>query len=237
MQKGIPEQNNIAKISGVIANKPVFSHEAFGERFFSFGVNCKRTSGMLDTIQVLLSEHLFPVESLKEGQYVYTEGQFRSHNLMLENGRSQLRLVLFAAKFSTVDGSGKLTGPDFGEDFETPSFSEDVNEIVLDGFICKPPIYRLTPMKREIADVMLAVNRSYNKSDYIPCVSWGRNAKFCGRCAVGDRIVITGRIQSRSYQKTLPNGNVENRVAYEVSCSSFELLDSGSNDSQGFEQQ
>ena len=224
MENIIPEQRNTVKLTGCVTEAPKPSHTSFGEAFYLFSVSTARTSGNCDIIPVLLSEYIYSVNDIKPGDRIYVEGQFRSHNTAEQGEAAKLKLMVFASKFAKFEELEK-------ENIELPrTYTEgekkasDINEIVLDGFICKPPVYRITPMSREIADVMLAVNRLYHKSDYIPCVCWGRNAKFCGKRAVGDRVVVTGRIQSRTYVKKYPDGTAEERTICEVSCGSFEFI-------------
>ncbi len=215
-------ESNYAAISGKVATKPVFSHEVYGEGFYYFFVDVKRLSDSFDRIPVMISERLVSPEECTVGREVFIEGQFRSYNNITES-RSKLMLMVFVRDmgFDTPDDACFDEETEFGEG---ENAELDKNVIILNGFICKPPVYRKTPFNREIADLLLAVNRSYNKSDYIPCISWGRNARYCSKRHVGDNVKITGRIQSRSYQKKYPDGTVEERVAYEVSVIRLELL-------------
>lgn len=198
-------QNNRAYIAGRVISAPVFSHEVLGEKFFDMVVAVKRLSDHEDEIPVTVSDRLMRDASLDVGDAVGVSGQLRSYNKQAE-GRSKLVLRVFARELD--DGV-----------CDTP------NRIELEGYVCKPPVYRVTPFKREICDMLLAVNRAYNKSDYIPAIAWGRNAKYAGEFAVGDKVAVTGRIQSRTYEKVLPDGNTEERVAYEVSVSGLERVD------------
>lgn len=198
-------QNNRAYIAGRVISAPVFSHEVLGERFFDMVVAVKRLSDHEDEIPVTVSDRLMRDASLDVGDAVGVSGQLRSYNKQAE-GRSKLVLRVFARELD--DGV-----------CDTP------NRIELEGYVCKPPVYRVTPFKREICDMLLAVNRAYNKSDYIPAIAWGRNAKYAGEFAVGDKVAVTGRIQSRTYEKVLPDGSTEERVAYEVSVSGLERVD------------
>ncbi len=222
-------ESNYATISGKIVSCPVFSHDVYGEGFYYFFVDVKRLSDSFDRIPVMISERLVSPEECSIGRNIMIDGQFRSYN-QNTSSKSKLMLMVFARDvvldYVAQDECFDDTVEKEGEVEETPN---DKNYIELCGFICKPPIYRKTPFNREIADLLLAVNRSYNKSDYIPCISWGRNARYCSRRAVGDKVKVIGRIQSRIYQKKLPDGNVEDRVAYEVSVIRLELL-------QAFEQ-
>lgn len=198
-------QNNRAYIAGRVISAPVFSHEVLGEKFFDMVVAVKRLSDHEDEIPVTVSDRLMRDASLDVGDSVGVSGQLRSYNKQAE-GRSKLVLRVFARELD--DGI-----------CDTP------NRIELEGYVCKPPVYRVTPFKREICDMLLAVNRAYNKSDYIPAIAWGRNAKYAGEFAVGDKVAVTGRIQSRTYEKVLPDGSTEERVAYEVSVSGLERVD------------
>lgn len=198
-------QNNRAYVAGTVITVPEFSHEVLGEKFYDVTLSVRRLSDRHDEIPVTVSDRLMQDMPLTPGDTVGVSGQLRSYNKQTE-GRSKLVLRIFAREL------------DDGE-------SDTPNRIELEGFICKPPVYRTTPFKREICDMLLAVNRAYNKSDYIPAIAWGRNARYAGEFAVGDKVAVTGRIQSRVYQKTLPDGSVEDRVAYEVSVSRLEKQD------------
>lgn len=198
-------QNNRAYVAGTVITVPEFSHEVLGEKFYDVTLSVRRLSDRHDEIPVTVSDRLMQDMPLAPGDTVGVSGQLRSYNKQTE-GRSKLVLRIFAREL------------DDGE-------SDTPNRIELEGFICKPPVYRTTPFKREICDMLLAVNRAYNKSDYIPAIAWGRNARYAGEFAVGDKVAVTGRIQSRVYQKTLPDGSVEDRVAYEVSVSQLEKQD------------
>lgn len=197
--------NNRAYVAGTVITVPEFSHEVLGEKFYDVTLSVRRLSDRHDEIPVTVSDRLMQDMPLTPGDTVGVSGQLRSYNKQTE-GRSKLVLRIFAREL------------DDGE-------SDTPNRIELEGFICKPPVYRTTPFKREICDMLLAVNRAYNKSDYIPAIAWGRNARYAGEFAVGDKVAVTGRIQSRVYQKTLLDGSVEDRVAYEVSVSRLEKQD------------
>ena len=189
--------NNVVQLSGIVAEEPVYSHSVFGEGFYETKVEVERLSGQKDLIPVTVSERLLGGGEFDKGSYVGISGQFRSYN-KLADGRSRLMLTVFVRE----------TGAEL---------MPNTNKIELTGFICKPPIYRTTPFKREIADILIAVNRAYNKSDYIPCIAWGRNARFADSLAVGDKVELTGRIQSREYKKTDASGAEIIRTAYEIS--------------------
>ena len=200
-------ENNQAVIMGEIVSRFDFSHEIFGEGFYMVDVKVPRLSDSNDIIPLMVSERLIDVEEDYCGQNIMVQGQFRSYNRH-EERRNRLVLSVFAREIEFVD--------------ETPESSQ-TNQIFLDGFICKEPIYRKTPLGREIADLLIAVNRPYGKSDYIPCICWGRNARFASSFTVGTRCEIWGRIQSREYIKKLSEEDAEKRVAYEVSVSKLEL--------------
>lgn len=202
-------ESNVATVSGVIVNKPVFGHEIYGEGFYYFDISVRRLSNSFDIIPITVSERLADFSEYEIGRYVEVEGQFRSYNAMQPDGSTKLMLTVFSRDIK------------FFEDGE--AYEVDVNKVILDGFICKRPVYRKTPFNREITDFLLAVNRSYNKSDYIPCISWGRNARFCGKRSVGENVRVTGRMQSRKYEKKLEDGTVLEKTAYEVSVSQIEI--------------
>ena len=198
--------NNRAYISGVIAEDFCYSHDVYGEKFYTSVVEVKRKSGAIDRVPIMVSERLMDISEEWAGERVYIYGEFRSYN-KYDGERMHLILHLFALEFFRVD-----TG-------------QEDNSIELDGFICKKPIYRDTPLKREICDILLAVNRPYGKSDYIPCICWGRNARFVDGLEVGTHIKVTGRIQSREYQKRISEDEYETKTAYEVSISKLEVID------------
>lgn len=194
---------------GEIVSDFVFSHEIFGEGFYMVDVNVPRLSDSSDIIPLMVSERLINVEDDYKGLNIMVQGQFRSYNRH-EERKNRLVLSVFAREIEFVD--------------ETPESSK-TNQIYLDGYICKEPIYRKTPLGREIADLLLAVNRPYGKSDYIPCICWGRNARFASNFTVGTRCEIWGRIQSREYMKRISEEDAEKRIAYEVSVSKLELTE------------
>ncbi len=204
----VTEKNNKVYVSGVIVSDATFSHEVYGEGFYEFSVRVMRLSGQADILPVTLSERLIQEGTLSKGKTICALGQFRSYN-KIENGRSRLMLTVFVRELLA----------------ELPD--KNPNNILLSGYICKPPVYRTTPFNREIADILIAVNRAYNKSDYIPCIAWGRNARFVKNLAVGDRIAISGRIQSREYQKKLSETDIRTMTAYEVSVSKLAAFDAG----------
>ncbi len=206
-------ENNYLVLIGNIVSEKVFSHEIYGESFYLFNLEIPRLSENEDIIPITISERLIANFDLSVGRKVVIEGQFRSYN-SYENERNRLVLTVFAKDIS-----------EYKEHEEEEEKEKVSNEVVLKGYICKKPIYRQTPFGREIADLLLAVNRAYNKSDYIPCIAWGRNARFCENMEIGTEVKIVGRIQSRNYDKKLDDGTIEQRVAYEVSVGSLEVLE------------
>lgn len=202
-------ENNQAMIMGTIVSKFTYSHEIYGEGFYMVDVEVQRLSDSTDIIPVMISERLLDVTGDYRGCKVWINGQFRSYNRH-EEKKNRLILSVFARELEIV------------EEIEDGSKS---NQIYMDGYVCKEPIYRKTPLGREIADLLIAVNRPYGKSDYIPCICWGRNARFASGFSVGQRCAIWGRIQSREYVKRLNEEDAEKRIAYEVSVSKLELVD------------
>ncbi len=206
----LEKQNNKVYLSGEIVTEARFSHEIYGEGFYEMDVLVKRLSGQSDILPITVSERLIEKSNLKIGSYLSAIGQFRSYNKQVD-GKSKLMLTVFVREILDVN------------------YSQNPNVIVLTGFICKPPIYRTTPFCREIADLLIAVNRAYNKSDYIPCIAWGRNARFVKNLQVGERVVLSGRIQSREYQKKLSETETKLMTAYEVSISKLAICDASQN--------
>ena len=202
-------ENNQVSIMGKVVSGFTFSHEVFGEGFYMVELSVKRLSDSSDRIPVMISERLIDVAQDYQGEYIQVEGQFRSYNRH-EEKKNRLVLSVFAREVSFVEEA----------DDKVRS-----NQIFLDGFVCKPTVYRKTPLGREIADMLIAVNRPYGKSDYIPCICWGRNARFASGFEVGSRVQIWGRIQSREYMKRLEGELTERRTAYEVSISKLECGD------------
>ena len=192
------KQNNRVFLKGVVASEARFSHEVYGEGFYEMDVSVKRLSGQEDVLPVTISERLIENNGIKKGSMLCAIGQFRSYNKLID-GKSKLMLTVFVREILQDAGA------------------RNPNNIVLSGYICKPPVYRTTPFSREISDVLIAVNRAYNKSDYIPCIAWGRNAKFVKNLAVGERIALAGRIQSREYTKKISETETKIMTAYEVS--------------------
>ncbi|MBM7615910.1 single-stranded DNA-binding protein [Alkaliphilus hydrothermalis] len=200
---------NVVTLVGKVAGEKEFSHEMYGEGFYNYQIEIPRLSDTADYLPMTISERLLFDSKLNKGDTVKVEGQLRSYNKFAD-GSNRLVLTVFARDIEVLDSEEEIKNP---------------NQIYLEGFICKPPVYRETPFGREITDLLIAVNRPYNKSDYIPCIAWGRNARFSAKLQVGDHIRSWGRIQSRNYQKKLPDGTVLNKVAYEVSISKMENAD------------
>ena len=206
--------NNHLVLVGKITDEKKFSHEIYGEKFYTFDLSVPRLSGNADIIPITISERLFKDEELVVDKKIKITGQFRSYN-SYENEKNKLILTVFAKDIEFLPN----------QEEEVVASKELIsNEVVLIGYICKTPIYRQTPFGREIADILLAVNRAYNKSDYIPCITWGRNARFCSKMEVGTEVKVTGRVQSRTYEKKYEDGTVEQKVAYEVSISNLEVI-------------
>ena len=201
--------NNQVTIVGTVDSEFTYSHEVFGEGFYTMDILVKRLSDSEDRIPVMVSERLLDITQDYTGQYIEIHGQFRSYNRH-EEKHNRLVLSVFAREVNFVEEQDE---------------SLPVNQIFLDGFICKPPVYRKTPLGREIADMLLAVNRPYSKSDYIPCICWGRNARYASAFTVGGHVLLWGRIQSREYMKRIGENQSERRTAYEVSVSKLEYID------------
>ena len=221
MNTNYSENNHLVLVGKVVSDKK-YSHEIYGEKFYVFDLEVIRLSSTVDIIPITVSERLLTDIELDIGKKLKVEGQFRSYN-NYENERNRLILTVFAKEI-------------IEEDEEEENQEEVTNEVVLIGYICKKPIYRQTPFGREIADILLAVNRAYNKSDYIPSIAWGRNARFCQNMEVGTEVKITGRVQSRNYEKKLEDGTTETRVAYEVSIASMEVTNNDEEESEAGEE-
>ena len=213
-------ENNYLTLVGKVTGEKKFSHEIYGERFYIFNLSIPRLSGNADIIPITISERLILEKELEIGDKVAIEGQFRSYN-SYENEKNRLILTVFAKDIKYLS-----------QEDEEDSKEKVSNEVTLIGYICKKPIYRQTPFGREISDLLLAVNRAYNKSDYIPCIAWGRNARFCQNLEVGSQVKVVGRVQSRTYEKKHEDGTVENRVAYEVSIGSLEVIEEKDNEAE-----
>lgn len=213
MQQLNENQNNVVTVIGRVVSDFTFSHEVYGEGFYKFNIEVPRLSEVTDILPATISERLIEKEKLLIGTLVEISGQLRSYNNYMEK-KNRLVLTVFAREVNILDEIGV----------------KNPNQVSLNGYVCKPPIYRSTPFGREIVDLLLAVNRSYNKSDYIPCIAWGRNAKFGGKFNIGDNIRVIGRMQSRPYQKKLEDGDVIERIALEVSISKIEYINSPAED-------
>lgn len=204
-------QSNYIKIVGKINSNLEYSHEVFGEKFYEFFIEVPRLSETKDMLPVIISERLIHDINMDIGNYIVIEGQFRSYN-RYENSYNKLLLRVFARDIYVP------------EENQIDELIKHPNEVFLDGFLCKETKFRTTPFGREITDMLLAVNRSYNKSDYIPCIAWGRNARYCEKLEVGDRIKLWGRVQSRNYQKKNDDDVYETKTAYEVSITKLEHI-------------
>ena len=200
------ETGNIIHLKGQICQNLQFGHELFGEQFFVTTLRVPRLSGAEDFLPITLSERLLLDAPIANGTEICLEGQLRSYNKVIE-GSGRLLITAFAQRLIDCEAD-----------------DENPNRVQLTGALCKPPSYRTTPFGREIADLMLAVNRSYGKSDYIPCITWGRTARYAANLKTGDKVQLVGRFQSRAYQKQLPDGTTLNKVAYEVSVSRLSAL-------------
>lgn len=194
--------NNKVYLSGMVISESKFSHEIYGEGFYELSLSVKRLSGYTDIVPITISERLLDNETFAIGKMVAVKGQFRSYNKVIDN-KSRLLLTVFVRE--VVDYDEK----------------QNPNIVEILGYVCKPPVFRTTPFNREICDVLLAVNRAYNKSDYLPCIAWGRNARFIKGLAIGEKVIVTGRIQSREYQKHTQDGDIV-KTAYEISICKIE---------------
>lgn len=197
--------NNNVELWGKVASEIKYSHTVIDEKFYEFTLEVPRLSESSDLIPVTISEKLFTNDDLKLNTIIALAGQFRSYNKLVED-KSKLMLTVFVRELTKLDTT------------------KNPNIITLKGFLCKEPVFRTTPFKREISDILLAVNRAYNKSDYIPCIAWGRNARFVKNLPVGTKLEIEGRIQSREYQKKISDEEVLNKTAYEISISKINVL-------------
>jgi single-stranded DNA-binding protein len=199
--------NNEVQLCGTVESELVFSHEVYGEGFYQFTLDVPRLSDISDKINITVSERLLQDISINVGEIVAINGQFRSYNNYTDSG-NRLILTVFARDIQSAPSLDSGSNP---------------NHIFLNGFLCKKPVYRTTPFGREITDILIAVNRAYNKSDYIPCIAWGRNARFSSTLEVGENVKIWGRIQSREYQKKIDEDNVITKTAYEISISKMDV--------------
>ena len=198
--------NNRIIAVGCLEGELELSHEVMNEPFYTGTLLVKRLSGAVDRLPVTIPGKLLGVLPQARDRQLMVTGQVRSYN-------------------KVVDGAGRLMVTLFAQSIVESGDNDTLNKVSLVGALCKPPIYRSTPFGREICDMMLAVNRAFGKSDYIPCIAWGRNAQYASRFNVGDRVRLTGRLQSREYQKLLENGEYMARNAYEVSCFTLEAAE------------
>ena len=225
-------ENNYLTLVGKVTSEKKFSHEIYGERFFSFDLSIPRLSQSEDIIPITVSERIINEDMMTIGTKLIVKGQFRSYN-SYDSEKNRLILTVFAKDIQKVEEEPIAQYDENESEDSVNEFAKKdmiTNEVVLIGYICKKPIYRQTPFGREIADLLLAVNRAYNKSDYIPSIAWGRNARFCQNLEVGTEVKIVGRIQSRNYEKKYENGEVIKRVAYEVSIGSLEVIKNSENE-------
>lgn len=197
-------ESNVAELCGVVLSEPKFSHKTYGEIFYTFELGIERRSGYIDEIRIMISERLIFDHTPRLKDFVEIKGQIRTYNELAEN-HNKLHIVVFAKEI-----------------YFSENFGYNENYIYLEGFLCKPPLKRTSPLGREICDLMLAVNRMYNKSDYIPCIAWGRNAAYAESLGVGTKLMLEGRLQSREYKKKLKDGSTEVRKAFEVSIVKLE---------------
>ena len=197
-------ESNVAELCGVVLSELRFSHKTYGEIFYTFVLGIERRSGYIDEINIMVSERLIFDNPPREGDFVEIKGQIRTYNEIVDE-KNKLNVVVFAKEIH-----------------QSENFGYNENYIYLEGFLCKEPLKRTSPLGREICDMMLAVNRMYNKSDYIPCIAWGRNAGYAEKLGVGTKLALEGRIQSREYKKKLDDGTAEMRKAFEVSVVKLE---------------
>lgn len=210
-------ENNKIELCGVIASVPKLNHKNYGENFYGFLLSCSRKSTEKDTLPIIVSDRLVEIKDLQVGKKISVKGQVRTFNKHISDDKRKLLIMVFARDIWEIEEESK-SAPEFN------------NNVKLSGYICKPPVYRVTPKGREIADVLIAVNRTYGKADYIPCITWGRNARFAGNLDVGTRIDIEGRLQSREYTKKFDDGTEEIRTAYEISVSRIEESEENNNE-------
>lgn len=202
-------ENNKIELCGVIASVPELNHKTYGENFYGFRLSCSRKSTEKDMLPIIVSDRLVEIKDLQVGKKISVKGQVRTFNKHISDDKRKLLIMVFARDVREVEEESE-SAPEFN------------NNVKLSGYICKPPVYRVTPKGREIADVLIAVNRLYGKADYIPCITWGRNARYTGNLDVGTHVDVEGRLQSREYTKKLDDGTEEIRTAYEISVSRIE---------------
>ena len=209
MSSNLFEEYNNVILQGKIVTEKKFNHEIYGEKFYVFDLEVARLSNVMDVIPILISERLLIDNDIKVGTLLNVNGQYRSYNSS-DQTKNRLVLMVFVKEYNVINEI---------------NVSIPQNEITLNGFLCKKPVYRTTPLGRDIVDILLAVNRAYNKSDYIPLIAWGRNAKYSKDLIVGTNIKVVGRIQSRQYEKKYEDGTTQIKRAYEVSVDKLELID------------
>ena len=210
-------ENNKIELCGVIASVPELNHKTYGENFYGFRLSCSRKSTEKDMLPIIVSDRLVEIKDLQVGKKISVKGQVRTFNKHISDDKRKLLIMVFARDVREIEEEGE-SAPEFN------------NNVKLSGYICKPPVYRVTPKGREIADVLIAVNRTYGKSDYIPCITWGRNARYTGNLDVGTRVDVEGRLQSREYTKKLDDSTEEIRTAYEISVSRIEESEENNNE-------
>lgn len=210
-------ENNKIELCGVIASTPELNHKTYGENFYGFRLSCSRKSTEKDMLPIIVSDRLVEIKDLQVDKRISVKGQARTFNKHISDDKRKLLIMVFARDVREVEEESE-SAPEFN------------NNVKLSGYICKPPVYRVTPKGREIADVLIAVNRTYGKSDYIPCITWGRNARYTGNLDVGTRVDVEGRLQSREYTKKLDDGTEEIRTAYEISVSRIEESEEDENE-------
>lgn len=210
-------ENNKIELCGVIASTPELNHKTYGENFYGFRLSCSRKSTEKDMLPIIVSDRLVEIKDLQVDKRISVKGQVRTFNKHISDDKRKLLIMVFARDVREVEEESE-SAPEFN------------NNVKLSGYICKPPVYRVTPKGREIADVLIAVNRTYGKSDYIPCITWGRNARYTGNLDVGTRVDVEGRLQSREYTKKLDDGTEEIRTAYEISVSRIEEREEDENE-------
>lgn len=196
---------NITTISGEVVSEPILSHNSHDENFYEVMVKIKRFSGSSDILIATISEKLINISNIKVGTFISIDGELRTYNI-IENNNNKLKIVVFAKNVSILDGE------------------KNENNIHFEGYICKKPVYRVTPLGREICDIIVAVNRDYHKSSYIPIISWGRNAKYLKDAEVGQKLECFGRFQSRTYNKKVNDKSVE-KTAYEISLAKVKKIE------------
>lgn len=210
-------ENNKIELCGVIASTPELNHKTYGENFYGFRLSCSRKSTEKDMLPIIVSDRLVEIKDLQVDKRISVKGQVRTFNKHISDDKRKLLIMVFARDVREVEEESE-SAPEFN------------NNVKLSGYICKPPVYRVTPKGREIADVLIAVNRTYGKSDYIPCITWGRNARYTGNLDVGTRVDVEGRLQSREYTKKLDDGTEEIRTTYEISVSRIEESEEDENE-------